>query len=394
MDIKKFLKLTRNVENTYTRKDHPSYLNNIFKIYWEIEQRFKAAIDSKLELIVIQSTDLTSTQIVELDKHYIVVNISQFSFMSQLLEFCAFQSIDQENLSVFYKNWEDSYKGETLVHKGTSHHIEIKVEEDIKLSDDQIERFKNSIFMEDMINADGFKEFFGACVIFLISHELAHYYYGKNNGVRDELVKGDILDLPSLRSSSLYLRSKASTSIQENNISQEELYCDYMATEVCWSICVITQSIDTRLIGVALSLLFNSLYFFSLQKDIYNKNHYTDLKVRHATTLLRFLSLHEYDVMTEKQRLLHQLTDFSLPDPPIYDPDYESFIALFDVYCFNMALVLARQNIDINEKLYGEAFEDLLKIELGRYLPPDLDISNPIEAILHVIRENASSLFK
>ena len=249
--------------------------------------------------------------------------------------------------------------------------------------------------MGEMIHADGFKEFFGACIIFIISHELAHYHYKNTDRKRSEILSGYILDLPSLRSSSYYFRERAISSIKDGGSSQEEMYCDYLATEICWSICVVTRSIDTKLIGVSLSLLFNSLYFFSLRKGIDKKSHYEKLKERHATTLLRLLSLHEYDLkLDNKKIIMDYISGFSASNPPLYDPDYEYFIVFFDVYCLNMSLVLAKKNFYIDEVRYYKVLEDILEVELGAYFPSDMELDNPMDFILYQLRKKALVLFK
>lgn len=358
MDIVKFLSITRRPLAIFTEEDHPEELSSIYLLYSDIQDHFDLGLNKPLELVLTQSNFDSQTQIVELgDKYYIVLEMQQVSIVSQLMEIFTFHEIDEESpISLFHALWiDEKYAELNGFIDGVSMPVAIQFVTKPDLNDDLQEKFMSSQFTEHLCKLKGFREHFQISVAFMIFHEMAHYYYKSAcaDGSVDR-IRRSICSMPFSVSASSYLdgiihqaRSEKFTEHQN-----EELFCDYVAIQGTWKLCVERRFIDPKLFCFSFAATFSSLYFFALSSKIYSRSFYFDLRTRHAYALSHGLFLNA----TEDIDTIGM---------------YEIYVTFVDVYCKNIALSFSRSSLKIDQEKYKVALQDVLKLDFSDYVPPE-----------------------
>jgi len=379
MDIIQFLNITRKPWNIFTEEDHPEQLSSIYLLYSDIQQHFDLGLEKPLELVLTQSNFESQTQIVELeDKFYIILELQQISLISQLMEIFTFHEIDEESpISLFHALWvAEKYAELTGPVDGISVPlaIQFKVKED--LNDDLQDKFRSSRFTEHLCNLKGFREHFQICVAFIILHEMAHYHYrdSLSDGSAEKITRS-IYAMPYAIAESSYLdeviHQAASRGFAEHQI--EELFCDFVAIQGTWKLCVERRFIDPKLFCFAFSSTFSSFYFFALSRKIYSREFYLDLRARHAYALSHGL-------------FLNAIEDIDSIEV------YETFITFVDVYCKNVVLSFSRSSLDVDIDKYKAALQDLLKLNFADYVPREHFDQISIDYLLDRIHELSDEL--
>lgn len=374
MDIIQFLNLTRKPWNIFTEEDHPEELSSIYLLYRNIQQHFDLGLEKPLELVLTQSNFETQTQIFEMgDKFYIVLEMHQISIISQLMEIFTFHEIDQESpISIYHALWvAEKYVELTGSVDGFSVPVSIqfKIKED--LNDELQDKFRSSRFTEHLCNLRGFREHFQICVAFIIIHEMAHYgYRGSISDGSVEEITSSIYAMPYDIAKSSYLDEiiyqAASKGFTEHQI--EELFCDFVAIQGTWKICVDRRLIHPKLFCFAFSSIFSSFYFFALSKKIYSREFYLDLRARHAYALSHGLYLNAIEN-------IHSTAV------------YEKFITFVDFYCKKLVLSFSKSSLDFDIDKYKVALQDLLKQNFADYVPDDHVDKISIDYLLDRINE-------
>ncbi len=371
MNIFDYLHLTRNPQSIYDKNNFPENLEYLFDLFDEllVVTKYQYLDSSRLpELVLTIGDENNETQMVKLkDKDFLILNLNQISYTSQLLELISFGSINQNSkLSIFHDLCiRDFQSSEILDLKG----YKFKIQSGKKLSEEERLLLENSIF-KNLKNYSGFEKFFKIIVTFIISHELLHTLCQNGKTLYNfEKYKNELKERKKLKIEFDYI-DKVFPTIQIDELEPymiEELFCDELALTYTWKLNIFTfGDLNPAIFGFTISYLFNSFYSFSLFKDKISYSHFSNIFTR------KIFALRYSTVLFDK--FISTLLDFE-QNVEFYQNignilgQYEALIDYSNHLCFAICSRFALNG----KKLDDKNFTTILNLEK---LDFDVSISN------------------
>ncbi len=362
MNIVDYLQITREPWNIFTADDHPKQLDAIYFLYMDVLEHFDIEVTEPFELVLTQSDSSTQTQIVELNGiHYVVIELQQLCILSEMLEFYAFENIEGAPVSIFERLWFDErYFEMSSADAGIA--ITFRSESEWTINEDDRDRFTESYLLEHIHKLNGFKVHFQIYVSFIIFHELAHYYYKSFPKEKHEKVLHTLSKLPLDSAPSEYIRDVLADypidELDEHDI--EEFFCDYIAIQGTWKLCVERRMIDSRIFCFALTTAISSFIAIGMIARIFDSNIYNSIRLRQLRTIAHLLYLERW----EHGMKMHEIT--------------ERFLTLLMLLSNNYALAFSRRLPWVEIEKYRTAARSLLMIRPPDYLDTETHKDSPV----------------
>lgn len=391
MEIDKFLFRTRNANNVWFKKDCPDELQSMFELFDDLLSVYKGG-QAPDELILIQTPNGCETSVVRADKRYLVIDIQQLSWVSQIGELVAFGEVDQESsISYFHQLWIDHSGSIDMLgdgEDGSPLRVRIKVKTEAEVIGDIREKFVTSDLMKHYANSKNFELFFEIIACFILAHELAHL---QADALSSSQMKAFIRDIPNLiktETPSTYLDTVLEDVDWDNLSSHQEveLYCDYLAFMLTEKVCVNLNFTSGDLLCIALSLLFNSSIFTLASSG--QAVGFEDLKVRSSVIQKYGLSYVERTYgnfsLSDEDKVLNMLSGSGPPTE-----NFERVLTLQDMYIRNVILsLIARGMLPVTDDTVKSSMRECFaEVHLSGSLAKALGSAddNPLDAILRVI---------
>lgn len=369
-----YLKVVRNPYVIFTEKNHPTELDNLYKIFKELQNDFENGFFKSFRLILTQSPPPFTTEFIKSDTNYIVLELQELNRISHFMEYIYFRNVNNTApISYFHALWiESQEKYEQLLDFDLNKPSGDLTTLSVLVTDEFTRSYHSPLFqkalecdlLKPICNLEGIKNIFEIIPVFAIAHEVYHYKFKNVSPKKLNIFFDQLRDLSITHRGLGHFREITSCPPEMDDTPHidEELYCDYFAIAFVWRLCVYRHWIDARIFCLSLLLMYNSFFFNLMLGGCTSICRYYELEIRKGYGMMWALDL-----------------DRELNVKPWFK-DFEKYLGLFDSYCKVSCINLALSNMSHTQsrirKELVSVLNELPPYNINGYASADL-VKNP-----------------
>ena len=293
----------------------PENISFIIDYFDTITEHVVSAEDLDKPMLVLfhDPTSKYSSRFVNIsNSNVVLISLTELSRISQLLEVVIWGFIDQDSsLSFFLGNlseYNSDYGEAAFQLEGKS--ILLRIEEQKAKSQEYKDKVSSNELSQLLSIIDGFDRILEFHLIYVIVHELYHYYKDENDKILfdnlSQLVDESNDPYTSYFQKQIELFYKKRTKLNDN--IREEIYCDFRAFQVAGKVSTLFDDYDDLLMLIFAPAFYNSLMF---REEMIGINSFEDIFFRKAfMSMLVKLNIDLYSDTNQNAFHNIQLTEY------------------------------------------------------------------------------------
>jgi len=283
MDIQKFLTITRGSNEVFLQETATDNLLYIWEIYDELIRLIDEEINRKPELVIsVAGISREQTQYVFLDREYIVVELSQLHRIAREITFLHGYIETPSSTPFFIDQLSGSFSDSSVFFEKKQ----------------MLEKSPALFVLSDL---EGFFSLFKPILSFIIAHELFHWFVKQPSWSEDYRKFKKRFNTPDLMKVGFdYVDHRVSLAylLVTSAHQTEELFCDKMALNMAWRICVNKWSFHPTIFCFAISMLYSIILHVAKTEIELKEINFTDLFSRKIYAIRYITILYDKYIFT------------------------------------------------------------------------------------------------